>query len=394
MQTLILKKNEERRLLAGHLWIYSNEIDPKFSPLKSFKPGEIIEIRTSHHKMLGNGYINPNNLLCARLLSSNSQEKIDLDFFVTRINQALLRREACFSKPFYRLIYSESDQLPGVIVDRFDATLVVQLNTAGMENLKDILVAALIQTIKPTAILLRNNGTIRTTENLPSYVEAAYGEPPEQLTLEENGITFTAAIKTGQKTGWFYDQRYNRSRLASYVKNKNVLDVFSYSGSFGITAAVHGATSVTCIDSSEPALEQVKQNAELNQVTDEITTICADAFAALEELQVAGKSFGLIILDPPAFIKRHKDIATGTEAYLRLHRLALRLLEPNGILFTTSCSLHLSRDMLLDVLRQAMLKEKRPLVVIEQLHQAQDHPVHPAIMETNYLKGFIALASS
>jgi len=390
MQELVLKKNEERRLLAGHLWIYSNEIDPKFSPLKKFTPGEIVEIKTASHRILGSGYINPNTLLCARLLTSNPQEEINLEFFVTRIKQALICRNLCFDKPFYRLIFGESDQLPGLVVDRFDDVLVAQLNTAGIENLKELIVEALIHVIKPTSILLRNNSPVRTTENLTSYVEAAYGEPPEQITLEENGINFIAAIKTGQKTGWFYDQRCNRARLAAYVENRNVLDVFSYSGSFGITAAVNNAQNVTCIDSSEPALEQIKQNAELNNVSDKVTSICADAFLALKDLLARRELFDVIILDPPAFIKRQKDITAGTEAYLRLQRLALNILQPNGILVTTSCSLHLSRDMLLDILRQAMLKEKRIISIIEQLHQAQDHPIHPAIMETNYLKGFIA----
>src|SRR3990170_2150708 len=296
MQELVLKKNEERRLQAGHLWIYSNEIDPKFSPLKKFTPGEIVEIKTASHRILGSGYINPNTLLCARLLTSNPQEEINLEFFVTRIKQALICRNLCFDKPFYRLIFGESDQLPGLIVDRFDDVLVAQLNTAGIENLKELIVEALIHVIKPTSILLRNNSPVRTTENLTSYVEAAYGE------------------------------------------NRNVLDVFSYSGSFGITAAVNNAQNVTCIDSSEPALEQVRQNAELNKVSDKVTSICADAFSALKDLHADKKLFDVIILDPPAFIKRQKDITAGTEAYLRLQRLALNILQSNGILVTTSCS--------------------------------------------------------
>lgn len=392
MKTLILKKNEERRLLAGHLWVYSNEIDCETSPLKNFTPGEIVEIRAANNKFLGKGYINPHTLLCARLLSSDPKTTIDVDFFITKIEDALRRREMCFTQPSYRLIFSESDLLPGLIVDRFDSTLVVQLNTAGMENLKEIIIEALVKVIKPKAILLRNNSSMRTTEGLPSYIEAAHGEPEESVVIEENGITFNAPIKTGQKTGWFYDQRLNRIRLIPYVKDKNVLDVFSYCGAFGILAAVNQAKQITCIDSSETALEQLKQNAALNNVKDKTTTINADAFLALRELQLTKQLFDVVILDPPAFIKRQKDIAAGTEAYLRLHRTALRVLQKNGILLTTSCSLHLSRDMLLDILRKAALAEKRQIFIFEQLHQAQDHPIHPAIIETNYLKGFILLA--
>ena len=380
MNSVILKKNEERRLLAGHLWVYSNEIDTKISPLKNFQPGELVIIKTSRNQTLGVGYINPNTLLCARLLTHNPNEKIDCAFFITRIKQALALRELCFDKPFYRLIFSESDQLPGLVVDRFNDALVVQINTAGMENLKELIIEALVQVIKPTAILWRNKSSIRTTENLPGYIEAAYGNPPEQVELEENNIGFTALIKEGQKTGWFYDQRNNRSRAATYAKDKNILDVFSYSGGFGINALAHGAKSLTCIDASELALGQIKQGAVL---------ICDDAFQALKNLHTEQKLFAVIILDPPAFIKRRKDIEIGTNAYLRLHCLALKILTPSGILITTSCSLHLSRDMMLDVLRQASLYEKRDCAVIEQLHQSQDHPVHPAIPETDYLKGFI-----
>lgn len=389
MQSIILKKSEERRILAGHVWIYSNEIDTKLSPLKNFTPGELVTIKTSSHKTLGIGYVNPQTLLAIRLLTKNPQEKIDNDFFIKKINQAYDLRKNCFAKPYYRLIFGESDGLPGMVVDRFNDVLVVQLNTAGAENLQNLLIDSLIHTLKPRAILIKNTSSIRTTENLPSYTKEVYGTAPEEVELEENGLLFKAALKTGQKTGWFYDQRYNRLRLAPYVKDKKVLDVFSYTGSFGIMAATSEATAVTCIDASTTALSQLKQNAELNKVSDKIIVVPGDAFSILKDLQNEGL-FAVIILDPPAFIKRQKDIKAGTEAYLRLHRLALNILEPGGILFTTSCSLHMSRDMLLDVLRQAMIKENRHITILEQLHQAQDHPIHPAISETNYLKGFIA----
>lgn len=389
MQTLILKKNEERRLLAGHLWAYSNEIDTKLSPLKNFVPGELVVVRGANNRILGQGYINPHSLLAVRLLTRAPLRKINVDFFIMRIEQALKQRESIFTQPFYRLIFGESDQLPGLIVDRFANTLVVQLNTAGMENLKELVIAALIQVLNPQAILLRNDSSARIFEGLPTYVSTGYGEPEVCVTLEENGIPFVAAIKNGQKTGWFYDQRLNRTRLTNYVIGKRVLDVFSYSGAFTINAALAGATEVTSIDASATALELLKQNAVLNGVADKITTIGADAFLALKELESSGRSFDTIILDPPAFIKKQKDITPGVEAYLRLHRLALRLLSPNGFLLTTSCSLHLTRDMLSNVIRQAALHEKREAVIIEQLHQAPDHPIHPAIMETNYLKGFI-----
>jgi len=389
MKTIILKKNEERRLLAGHLWVYSNEIDTKITKLRDFVPGELVYIKNSQNKHLGLGYINPHTLLCARLLTRDTNQIIDRDFFITKIEQALLLRQMCFAKPFYRLIFSESDYLSGLVVDRFDDVLVAQFNTFGMENLKDVILEALVEVLKPKAIWLRNNSSIRATETLPSYVELVYGSSDDAIELEENNIRFMVPIKEGQKTGWFYDQRNNRAHLAPYVNDKKVLDIFSYSGSFGINAAIYGASQVTCIDASEFAIDQVKQNALLNNVADKVEVICDDAFAALKKLDSKQASFDVIILDPPAFIKRRKDIEIGTTAYLRAHRAALKLLKPNGILLTTSCSMHLPVDALLDVLRLAALQENRQATVITQLHQGQDHPVHPAIVETNYLKGFI-----
>lgn len=389
MKTIILKKNEERRLLAGHLWVYSNEIDTKITKLRDFIPGELVYIKNSQNKNLGVGYINPHTLLCARLLTRDTNQTIDCDFFITKIQQALLLRQMCFAKPFYRVIFSESDYLSGLVVDRFGDVLVAQFNTFGMENLKDFILEALVEVLKPKAIWLRNNSSIRVTETLPSYVELAYGSSDDSIEFEENNIRFIVPIKEGQKTGWFYDQRNNRAHLAPYVDNKSVLDIFSYSGSFGINAAIYGARQVTCIDASEFAIDQVKQNALLNNVADKVDVICDDAFAALKKLDGKQASFDVIILDPPAFIKRRKDIEIGTKAYLRAHRAALKLLKPNGILLTTSCSMHLPVDALLDVLRQAALQENRQATVITQLHQGQDHPIHPAIVETNYLKGFI-----
>lgn len=387
MQPLILKKNEERRLLAGHLWIFSNEIDTKQSPLKNFQTGELVTIQSSRKQTLGIGYINPNTLLSARLLTRSASEKIDTTFFVKRIQNAMVRRERYFTKPFYRAVFGESDLLPGLVVDRFGDTLVVQITAAGLENFQSEIIEALLQVVKPKAILWRNDSGIRATESLPEYVSAAYGNPAKEILLEENSCTFYAPIWEGQKTGWFYDQRFNRARLAPYVANARVLDVCSYVGAFGINAAYYGAKQVTCIDSSEFALQYLKRNAKLNQVENKISVICNDVFAALKDLKE--NCFEVIIVDPPAFIKKRKDLETGTAAYLYLFRLALQLLAPNGILLATSCSLHFSRDLMLDTLRKASRQSGRDAVILEELHQASDHPVHLAIPETNYLKGFI-----
>lgn len=396
-KTLYLKKNEERRIIAGHLWIFSNEIDIQKSPLKNFAIGELVVIKNSADRFLGIGYINPKTLLCARLLSRNYNEEINLDFFKFKILRALNIREKIFIKPYYRLVYSESDFLPGLIIDRFNEFFVIQINTAGMENLKNFIIEALKEIFQPKGILLRNDSSFRELEGLNKYVEPVFSDNnnfPEYVELTENNCQFSVPVINGQKTGWFYDQYENRKHLAKYIQPNQqikVLDVFCYIGSWGITAAKLGAKEVFCLDASESALQMVKQNSNLNHITEIVQTIHGDAFTKLKELISNKNTFELIIIDPPAFIKKQKDLKAGKDAYLRLHELAIQLLSSSGILISTSCSLHFSRDLLLDTMRLAALNCKKELHILEQLHQSPDHPIHPAIPETNYLKGFIAI---
>lgn len=387
---LKLKKNEERRLLAGHVWIYSNEIDVAKTALKNFQPGDLVAVETQAGKKLGIAYVNPNTLLCARLLTRDSACVIDKNFFLHQLERALALRQICFSAPYYRLVFGESDGLPGLVIDRYEQIFVVQITTAGMEKLKTLVLDALIELFQPAGIVWRNDTSARKLEQLPLYVEVAYGKVPDLVTLEENKVKFVTSVTEGQKTGWFYDQRANRARLPQYVKEKRILDIFSYIGGWGIQAAVLGAREVVCLDASEKAIALIHENAKLNKVTDKISVVPQDAFVALKEMATTGKEkYAVIILDPPAFIKRMKDQKEGTIAYQRIHELALRLLQPGGLLFTTSCSMHLSREQLLTVVRRAYETHHRPARIIEQLHQAQDHPIHPAIKETEYLKGFL-----
>jgi 23S rRNA (cytosine1962-C5)-methyltransferase len=387
---LHLKKDEERRLLAGHLWIYSNEIDVVSTPLKNFQPGDLVYIETQRGKKLGVGYVNPKTLLSARLLSRNVDEIIDQAFFEKRFQNALNLRQLCFSEPFYRLVFGESDQLPGLIIDRFDDIFVVQISTSGMERFQEVILEALITKFNPKGVLWKNDVANRELEGLPQYVKIAFGNVPDVILLYEDQIKFFAPLTEGQKTGWFYDQRNNRARLSHYVKNKSVLDVFSYVGGFGICAAVCKARDVLCVDSSRVALDLLTENARENQVSDRVSTLLSGAFSALKQFVQDHRTFDVIILDPPALIKKRKDMQEGIVAYQRLNALALSCLNPNGILLTASCSMHLSKDQLLNVVRKASLKT-RDVVVLETLHQAQDHPIHPAICETDYLKGFVLM---
>ncbi|MRI33131.1 RlmI/RlmK family 23S rRNA methyltransferase [Endozoicomonas sp. OPT23] len=390
LKTLRLNKRADRRLKAGHLWIYSNEVDTKASPLKSFEVGELIQIESAEGKPLGSGYINPNSLICGRLVSRDSKYVLDKSLLVHRIKVALSLREALYDSKCYRLVFGDSDGLPGLVVDRFNDVLVAQMSTAGMEAVKDEIVEALVKVLNPKGILLKNDGTGRRLESLPEYVEVAYGEVPDRVELEENGVKFLAPVMKGQKTGWFYDHRLNRDRLRHYVKGKRVLDVFSYVGGWGVQCAAFGAEEVICVDASEQATEWVHDNAELNGVAEKVGTIHGDAFAALKGLRDEGQKFDVVIVDPPAFIKKRKDTKAGEQAYRRINELAMRLLEKDGILVSCSCSMHLQNEVLFDVLRSGSRHIDRNLQIIEQGHQGPDHPILPAIPETSYIKAIIA----
>jgi 23S rRNA (cytosine1962-C5)-methyltransferase len=385
---LYLKKNEERRLRAGHLWVFSNEVDVNRSPLTAFEPGATVEIRDSAGGVVGTGYVNPRSLICARLVSRDPAQVLGRDLLVRRIRRALTLRGTLFQAPFYRLVYGESDGLPGLVVDRFGGVLVVQLTTAGMEAVRDDVVGALQEVLSPDGILLRNDTSGRALEGLESYVETAAGSVPEEVEITENATRFLVPLLAGQKTGWFYDHRLNRERLQRYVPGRRVLDVFSYIGGWGVQAAVAGAAHVLCVDASAAALDGVRRNAELNGVGERVETLAADAFDALRRLREARERYDVVVLDPPAFIKRKKDAKAGEQAYRRINQLAMQLLAPDGLLVSASCSYHLPREALRDAMLRASRAEGRDLQILEQGHQAPDHPVHPAIPETEYLKAF------
>ena len=385
-----LNKNEDRRLRAGHVWVFSNEVDNSATPIAQLPPGEPVLIEDSAGHVLGSGYVNPHALICARLVSRDPRYVLDQSLITHRLNIALSLRARLYDRPFYRLAFGDSDGLPGLVIDRYDDICVAQITTAGMERLKPDIAAAVEKVLRPRALLFRNDGSARALEGLPSYVEPAFGEVPETVTVEEADARFTVRPASGQKTGWFYDQRPNRLRLRAYAKGLRVLDVFSYVGAWGISAALAGATEVVCIDSSARAVDDVRANAELNGVAERVRLEQADAFEALRALRAARERFDVVVLDPPAFIKRKKDIKEGTQAYQRLNQMAMQVLSKDGILVSCSCSYHLQRDALLGAMLKSSRHIDRFMAVIEEGHQGPDHPVHPAIPETAYLKAFFA----
>jgi len=385
---LRLKKNEERRLRAGHLWVYSNEVDTAATPLKSLSAGEQVKVCDQRGNTLGFACVNPKTLICARLYSFGRHPQLDAGLISERLATALAWRTQCFDEPCYRWIYGESDGLPGLVVDRYFDVLVVQITAAGMELLKETILEALTGLVKARVVLLKNDTPARELEGLASYTETPVGSLPDSIKLVENQVHFEAPLAAGQKTGWYYDHRLNRARLSSYAKDKRILDVFSYVGAWGIQALDAGAQSLLCVDSSKTFLQVAEQNAKRNQHADAIETLADDAFDVLKQLQVENRRFDIVILDPPAFIKRRKDMKEGSQAYQRINRLAMKLVEAGGLLVSASCSHHLSAEQLKNEIRRAAMKNRQQLQIVEQGHQGPDHPVHPAMPETEYLKAF------
>jgi 23S rRNA (cytosine1962-C5)-methyltransferase len=390
---IYLKKNEDKRLRKGHSWVFSNEIDTRRSPLEQFAPGDLVQVTNDDGKALGTAYINPQALICARLLSRKSV-KCGANFFKERLTTALALREKLFDKPYYRLVFGESDGLPGLVIDRFGPVLSVQITTAGIDRRKEFLFSALVELLNPEAIVLKNDNSQRQLEGLSLESEIAYGKLPERLIIEENGARFKIDILDGQKTGWFYDHRCSRALLAGMAKNRRVLDLFSYTGAWGVPAAMAGASEVTCVDASEGALALARENAGLNRVEERMQFVRSDVFEFLKQARQDNQLYDIVVLDPPALIKRKKDFKQGYEAYRRLNHLALQVLSKNGILVSASCSHHLSRDNLQEILRSSGRHIDRHLVFIAGGGQGPDHPIDPAAPETEYVKTFFCSVSS
>ncbi|MEM9058774.1 MAG: class I SAM-dependent rRNA methyltransferase, partial [Pseudomonadota bacterium] len=318
-------------------------------------------------------------------LVSHSRKPVPLpELIATRLERCVELRDRLYDAPYYRLVYGEGDELPGLVIDRYGDVAVVQIATAGMERHKDAIVEALDATLKPAGILWQNSSPLRDLEGLERYVEVARGAVPDTVTVPEGDARFTAPLREGQKTGWFFDQRDNRLALRRFASGARVLDVCSYVGAWGVHAALAGAQAVTCLDASAPALRVAEANAAANGVA--LGTLRTDAFDGLRALRDDGAQFDLIVLDPPALIKRRKDRDEGTQAYRRLNDLALKLLAPDGVLVSCSCSHFMPADALCRLVQGAARRAGRFARLLSTGYQGADHPVHPAIAESRYLK--------
>jgi 23S rRNA (cytosine1962-C5)-methyltransferase len=384
---LKLKRGEDRRIRSGHLWIFSNEIDNAATPLTGFSVGARARVLSDRDQFLGHAYVNPHALICARIMGRDAAQPLDRALIESRLEVALALRERLSRAPYYRLVFGESDQLPGLVLDRYGDVLVGQIATAGMEALKADVEAAVKEVLHPAGLFWKNDSGARDLEHLTPSTEVAFGSVPDELQVVESGLHFRAPLADGQKTGWFYDQTANRQKLIRFLPpGARVLDVCSYVGAWAITALRNGASSARCIDSSQLSLDFVQRNAAENAVS--VETMRTDAFDALKALHAQGARFDAVILDPPAFIKRKKDIPQGQAAYRKLNQLALDLIDNDGLLVSCSCSYHLAPEELVSAIQLAGRHTGRFVQILESGGQSPDHPVHPAIPETRYLKAF------
>jgi 23S rRNA (cytosine1962-C5)-methyltransferase len=382
---LRIKHHNELRIVKGHPWIFSNEIE-NFAELKTLEKGTIVDVEIKKGETFATAYFNPHSLIAARIISSNPKEKIDEEFFSKRILAAKNIREKFFDKPFYRLIHSEADFLPGLVIDRFDNVLSCQISTAGMENLAPILISALEKIFPDAAIIFRNDVSARKFEGLELYTKIIKGEVTDEILVEENGLKFFADVKSGQKTGWFFDQRTNREFIGSLAENCDVLDAFCYVGGFGLNALKNGAKSITFVDSSESALSHLRKNIELNNFTQTCEIICDKVVEVLDNPEFQKRRFDLIVLDPPAFVKSKKDFSVGLKAYEKLVKLSTTLLRKNGVLMLASCSHNASLSDLIAAANEGLRKSGRKARLIRTFGAGFDHPVNPALKESEYLK--------
>ena len=389
LPALYLKPGEDARLRAGHLWVFSNEVDTRRSPLTAFEPGAPCVIADAADRALGVGYANPASLIAARLVVRGTAHGLDRSLLVHRLNVALALRQRLYDEPYYRLLYGESDGVPGLTLDRFDDVIVAQATSAGIERLKPEVEAAVRKVLEPRAMVWKNDAGIRALENLPMYADLAFGELAAPVAVREGGLRFEIDVLGGQKTGWFYDQRANRDRYVRHVGGRRVLDVFSYLGGWGLRAAAAGATDVLCVDASQAALQRLQHAARDNGLDARVRVAQGDAFDTLKALRAARERFDVVVVDPPAFVKRKKDLAQGRLAYRRINMAAMQLLAPDGILVSCSCSHHLPRSELLAAIQAGARELQRQVQVLEVLQQGPDHPIHPAIPETDYLKGYL-----
>lgn len=380
-----LKQGCARRAKSGSPWVFSNEIDMT-SETKNIPAGTLVRLYDANDTFIGVGSFNPHSLISFRKMASDPQTQINASFFAKKFRRCAETRNALVNSPFYRLVHSEGDGLPGLIIDRFDDIVACQLNTAGTDRLKQEIVEALDEVLKPSCIVLRAESSARALEGLDPLYEVAKGNLPDIVPVRENGIYFFADLKEGQKTGWFYDQRDNRSFVGRLAPNKRCIDFYTYAGGFALHMGIGHAKEIIGVDRSESALALAKKAAEKNELGDKCSWIKDNAFDVLENMNKDKEKFGIVVCDPPAFAKVKKDIAAGLRGYRKMARLAAGLVEKDSFLALGSCSHHVKPDEFFTECMRGLTEAGKTGRVILQAGAGPDHPVHPHLPETAYLK--------
>lgn len=379
---VVLKRGRDRRLRQGHLWVFSKETE---TDTRDFEPGSLVDVLDANGTFLGRGYVNPNSHIVIRILTKRIQE-IDSRFFKRRFDAALSYRKRIFpQRNTFRLVHGAGDFIPGLTVDKYEDHIVVQTNTVGTDKMLPLIVKSLDELLRPAVIIARNDSRARESEGLPCEKRILKGKPNPHLVVELGKLKFEVDTFDGQKTGLFLDQSENYLKLEEFARSARVLDCFCYAGGWGLHASLFGAKEVMGIDSSPTALERARSNAQLNGLAN-CSYREANVFELLKSFEKTRERFDLIILDPPAYVKSRGTLAEGLKAYKQVNLGAMKILNPNGILVTCSCSYQVTKDLFVDMLRSAASFAGRTFRVLEMRTQSRDHPVLLSIKETEYLK--------
>ena len=377
---VILKRGEEKRIIAGHPWVYANEVSKIEGKDRN---GSLAIVKSQDGKYIGKGYINHLSKILVRIFIRNDEEDTK-EYYLDAFKKAKEYRESLGYNNNYRLIFSEADNIPGLVVDKYADYLVMQCMSLGIDQRKDMLVQCLVELFNPKGIYERSDSTVRSKEGLEPYSGLIYGEVPDEIIIEENGIKMSVDVKNGQKTGYFLDQKENRLAIRRYTKDKTVLDCFCNSGGFSMNAATN-AKSVKAVDISNSALATVKRNAELNSFKN-VTTLEGDVFKVLRDEKTIGNKYDVVILDPPAFCKSINEVKDSLRGYKDINILGMKLVEKGGILVSSSCTHFITEQMFMNMLRDASRESGRKVRVVEIKTQAPDHPALLCDDETSYLK--------
>ena len=383
--TIKIARGHDRRQKAGAPWLFSNELKMD-DAAKALPSGSVVRLMAPTGKIVGVAHFNAHSLIAARLLSRNKDAVIDRAFLERRIARALAVRERLYDRPFYRLVHAEGDGLPGLVVDRYGDLLVVQFNTAGMVAMEAEVTAALEAVLAPATILARNDSPGRSMEGLAEEVRVLKGEVPERVLVEENGLAFVTNPAAAQKTGWYYDQSMNRAFAARLARNAKVLDLYAYAGGFALTCLARGAKSALAVDRSAAMLALADASAAEQGVADRFSTRVGEVFAVIEALAAEKARFDLVIADPPAFVRAKKDLAVGLRGYRKLARDAAGLVGEAGFFVMACCSHNVSPEAFAEEVTAGIRAAGRGARLLYQAGAAPDHPIHPALPETAYLK--------